>query len=176
MTNSSSETVTVRLVGGPDDWHTRTLDHVTVGELDGSREALGAYLISSHVPPGHPDPGARAVYEPNTDPWPANLWFFRGWIPWAGWDTESRRATEHTRAEVVLDADGLPARWEGPGGVSHRVERILVHWQSVEDPLEPDVWHVRAGGRDWELREHIARWDVGPLPDIPAQDHGDLLG
>ncbi|MFD3688736.1 hypothetical protein ACFWTE_28405, partial [Nocardiopsis sp. NPDC058631] len=72
-TTTPSETVPVRLVGGPADWHGQTLTIHTREELEGPRDALGTYLISSGVPADHPDPGARAVYEPGGCPDPGRV-------------------------------------------------------------------------------------------------------
>lgn len=162
----SPTTATVRLVGGPDDWRGATLAHLSPEELNAPRENLGSYLVSTCVPPGHPDPGARAVYEPDREPAPADVWFFRGWVPWAGWDAETRRATEHQAVDVDLDTDRIPIGWVTDEGERHRVDRVLVHWQATgEDQLAPDVWHVRSNGVDWELRHDVAdMWEAGRLP------------
>jgi len=173
----SPTTATVRLVGGPADWRETTLTHLSPEELAGDRETLGAYLISSCVPLGHPDPGARAVYEPNREPAPADVWFFRGWVPWSTADPESRRADHAQAVDVTLDEDQLPTAWATGDGRRHRVDRILAHWPaSGEDDLGFDVWHVHSGDGDWELRCHAPdMWEAGLLPDIEVQEHDDLL-
>ena len=171
----SPTTATVRLVGGPDDWRGATLTHLSAEELAGPREGLGAYLVSTCVPPGHPDPGARAVYEPNMEPAPADVWFFRGWVPVGPEDTESRTADHHQAVDVTLDSDGLPIEWVEDSGTRHCVDQGLAHWQSTgEDQLGFDVWHVRSHDGDWELRAHPGRWEAGRLPVIKDQEHDDL--
>ena len=161
----SPATAIVRLVGGPDDWRETTLTHLSPEELAGDRETLGAYLVSSCVPLGHPDPGARAVYEPNADPYPPSVWFFRGWVPWWHGDPEERRADHHEQADVEVGGL-LPTEWVTENGIRHRVDRILAHWQaSGDDQLAPDVWHVRSGDQDWELYHHgVDMWEAGRLP------------
>ena len=161
MTNTPSESVSVRLIGGPPDWHEQTLDIYTAADLDAPREELGTYLISSAVPAGHPDPAARADYSPNDSPWPATLWFFRGWIPYSPVDPEARTAEHHHEVQMVVDEDGLPARWADTTGAEHTVDRVLVHWQSEDD--SPDVWQVEATSGVWELRRHGHTWEAGPL-------------
>ena len=162
----SPTTATVRLVGGPDDWRGATLSHLSAEELAGPREGLGAYLLSTCVSHGHPDPGARAVYEPDMGEAPADVWFFRGWVPIGPEDAELRTADHHQAVDVTLDGDGLPVEWTEDTGTRHRVDQVLAHWQSTgEDQLAPDVWHVRSNGMDWELRHYIAdMWEAGPLP------------
>ena len=175
MTNTPSpgpndtDSVTVRLVGGPADWHEATLDIYTAEDLAAPREELGTYLISTGVPAGHPDPAARADYSPNDEPWPAHIWFFRGWIPYSPGDPEAGSAEHHHPVEMVVDGDGLPARWTDHTGATHTVDRVLVHWQSTgEDHLAPDVWQVEAtsphGSGVWELRHHVGdMWEAGPI-------------
>lgn len=177
-TTPSPTTATVRLVGGPDDWHGQALTHLSPEELAAPRENLGSYLISTCVPPGHPDPGARAVYEPDREPARSDVWFFRGWVPWAGWDAETRQAEHHQAVDVTLDTGDIPTGWVTDEGERHQVDRVLAHWQATgEDQLAPDVWHVRSNGVDWELRHDVAdMWEAGQLPDIVAQEHEDLLG
>src|SRR5690625_3998679 len=114
-TPSGSEPVSVRLVGGPADWHEQTLDIYTAEDLSAPREELGTYLISNAVPAGHPDPAARADYSPNDEPWPSTIWFFRGWIPYSPVDPEARHADHHQEVELAVDSDGLPARWTHHG-------------------------------------------------------------
>ncbi|MFJ6022955.1 hypothetical protein ACIQFP_26725 [Nocardiopsis alba] len=175
-TTTPSPTVIVRLIGGPDDWRDRTLTHVTADELTGPRESLGSYLISSCVPHGHPDPGARAVYEPNADPWPITTWFFRGWFPYGPHDLESRFSGRGVPVDVETD-DGLPTGWVTDEGERHNVERILAHWQAnPENDLAADVWHVASDdGSDYELLSHPGHWEAGQLPAVEAQEHDDLL-
>ncbi|MFC9941360.1 hypothetical protein [Nocardiopsis alba] len=169
-TTTPSPTAAVRLIGGPADWSGKTLTHMTVDELAGPRESLGSYLISSHVPADHPDLGARAVYEPNGERWPADLWFFRGWAPAGPEDAELRTADQVVPVDVETDTVGIPTEWVTDEGERHRVERILAHWQaSGEDQLAPDVWHVRtASGTDHELREHPGHWEAGHLTNNGA--------
>src|SRR5699024_2536725 len=165
-TTTPSATVPVRLVGGPADWHEATLTVHTAAELADPRESLGTYLISNHVPEGHPDPGARAVFEPDAEPATADVWFFRGWFPYGPDDPEHRRADHHEPVDVDVDGH-LPAGWTTDDGGRHRVDRILAHWQaSGAAQLAPDVWHVRADGADWELLSHPGRWQAGPLPEV----------
>lgn len=166
-TTTPSTTTAVRLVGGPDDWHGQVLTHVSAAELAGPRDALGGYLISSHVPDGHPNPGARAVYEPDREPAPSTIWFFRGWVPWSPADPESRRADRHQAVDVTLDTDDIPAGWATDDGSRQRVDRVLAHWQATgEDDLGFDVWHVRSEEADWELRHHAPdMWEAGRLSD-----------
>ena len=168
----SPTTATVRLVGGPDDWRGATLNHLSAEELARPRESLGAYLVSTCVPQSHPDPGARAVYEPDTEPAPAGIWFFRGWVPAGPEDAESRTADHHQAVDVTLDSDGLPIEWIEGTGTRHRVDQGLAHWEaSGEDQLAPDVWHVRSGGQDWELRRDVAdMWEAGLLPVVKEHD------
>lgn len=174
-TTTPSATVPVRLIGGPDDWHGQDLTIHTAAELAGPREALGTYLSSNHVPEGHPDPGARAVYEPDAEPAPATLWFFRGWFPYGPHDLENRTADQHAPADIETD-DGLPTGWVTDEGERHRVERILAHWEGAsENDLAADVWHVRSGGADYELRAHPGHWEAGRLPEIEALENEDLL-
>lgn len=174
-TSTSPLIAPVHLVGGPDDWHGRTLDIYTPADLAAPRDTLGTYLISDGVPRSHPDPGARAVYSPN-DALPAALWFFRGWFPSSPSDPEHRQADELAPvSSVALDAWSLPTGWEHQG-VRHTVARVLAHWQA-EDNLAA-LWHVRAAeegspGRDWALRqEQDGQWSAGPLPAI--EDDVDL--
>jgi len=174
-----SAVVPVRLIGGPEDWHGATLSTHTAQELAGPREDLGTYLISSHVPHDHPDPGARAVYEPDAEPGRADLWFFRGWVPLEPADAESRSPEREVDLEVHVDDDGLPvaivAR-EVPDDVI-RVVRVLAHWQaSGQDQLAPEgVWHVATRDGDWYLASHLGdRWTGGPLPALQERG-GDLL-
>ena len=132
----SPTTAIVRLVGGPDDWRETTLTHLSPEELAGDRETLGAYLVSSCVPPGHPDPGARAVYEPNADPYPPSVWFFRGWGP--GGTETPKRADHHEQADVEV---GVSQPSGSPKTASATVRSDLAHWQaSGDDQLAPDVW------------------------------------
>ena len=130
------------------------------------------YLVSTCVPPGHPDPGARAVYEPDREPAPADVWFFRGWVPAGPADAESRTADHHQPVDVSLDGDGLPIEWVEDNGARHRVDQGLAHWEATgEDQLAPDVWHVRSNGVDWELRHDVADvWEAGLLPVIEERD------
>lgn len=175
-TPSTTTTAAVRLVGGPDDWHGQVLTHVSAAELAGPREALGGYLVSDCVPADHPDPGARAVYEPDPEPASATIWCFRGWVPsWSG-DSELRRADHHQAVDVTLDGDQLPIAWATGDGGRRRVDRILAHWPATgEDDLGFDVWQVRSGDGDWELRHHLGdRWEAGLLPAIEHQEHDDL--
>ncbi|WP_047870457.1 hypothetical protein [Nocardiopsis sp. RV163] len=169
---TSVATVSVRLVGGPDDWHDKTLDGIyTAGDLAGSRDSLGTYLISSSVPAGHSDPGARAVYEPNDVPFPADVWFFRGWVPSSPADPE-RRTPEHLVDVEVSTVGGVPQEWVDADG-AHYVLRILAHWQATgEDQLAPDVWHVATTrGADIALHRHIGDvWQAGPLPALQDQE------
>lgn len=167
--------VTVRLVGGPDDWHERTLDHV-ISPLAGPRDALGAYLISAHVPPGHPDPAARAIYEPDVDPsMPADVWWFRGWFPTA----PEVEVTGRTAVDgVVTDKLGVPVYWhrDGDAEAIFEASRLLTHWEAEQD--RPAVWRVRALAPDgstgeWELCEAAGEWTAGPLPHV-LQEHDDF--
>lgn len=162
---TSSPTTAVRLVGGPDDWHEQHLDHLTEADLQAPRESLGGYLISSGVPAGHPDPGARAVYEPDAEPASVTVWFFRGWVPVGPTDLELRRPDHHQAATVTLDEDQLPAAWSTDDGGRHRVDRVLAHWEANgEDDLGFDAWHVRSEEADWELRCHAPdMWEAGLL-------------
>ena len=169
-TPSGSEPVSVRLVGGPADWHEQTLDIYTAEDLAAPREELGTYLISEAVPAGHPDPAARADYSPNYGDWPVTLWFFRGWIPYSPWDPEAGSAEHHHPVEMTVDGDGLPARWvDHTGQATHTVDRVLVHWQSTGEAIDsPDVWQVEAtsphGSGVWELRWYVGgSWEAGPL-------------
>ncbi|MET9713345.1 hypothetical protein [Nocardiopsis alba] len=171
-----NETVPVRLIGGPDDWHGQDLTIHTAAELAGPREALGTYLISNHVPAGHPDPGARAVFEPDSEPAPATTWFFRGWFPYGPHDLENRTADQIVPVDVESDEEGLPTGWVTDEGERHRVDRILAHWQAnLEDDLGFGVWHVRSGGADYELRAHPGHWEAGRLPEVEVQEHDDTL-
>jgi hypothetical protein len=175
--NNTPPTATVRLVGGPDDWRGKTLDHLTAADLDSPRESLGSYLISNCVPDGHPDPGARAVYEPNAEPAPVGVWFFRGWFPVGSADAELRTADQHEPVDVETDDDGLPTGWVTDEGERSRVQRILAHWEGPsENDLAVDVWHVRSDGADYELLSHPGHWEAGRLPEIEVQEHEDLLG
>jgi len=165
----ASATVSVRLIGGPADWHGQTLNIHTAEDLAAPRETLGAYLISSGVPASHPDPGARAVYEPDDEPGLADVWFFRGWVPVGPDDPEQLRADHVEDVEMVLDDDGLPVSWIGLVGGAVAVDRVHAHWQATgEGHLAPDVWQVQATGeagpRMWELRDHLGdRWEAGPI-------------
>lgn len=172
-----SPVVPVRLIGGPEDWHGTTLDIYTEQELAAPRESLGAYLISDHVPLGHPDPGARAVFEPNARPAPADLWFFRGWVPVGPTDAEHRSPEREADLDVHVDDDGLPVAVVDRAVPSDviRVVRVLAHWQaSGEDHLAPDVWHVLTRDGDWGLFRHLGdRWTGGRLPDLQDHEHED---
>lgn len=169
MTNTPSEPTPVRLVGGPLDWHEVTLDIYTAQDLAAPRATLGTCLISNAVPAGHPDPGARANYSPNTGPWPANLWFFRGWVPYAPVDPEEQHAEQLKDVDLVVDTDRLPARWTDHAGTEYRVDRVFAHWQATgENDLAPDVWQVEAtssqGSGVWELHRHVGdMWEAGPM-------------
>ncbi|MBB5495803.1 hypothetical protein [Nocardiopsis metallicus] len=178
-TNTPSAAVPVRLIGGPDDWHGQTLSHMTATELEAPREALGSYLVSNCVPATHPDPGARAVYEPNAEPWPCTLWFFRGWVPFGPGDPEGRIATHLFDVDVVTDHEGIPLSWsEQESGEAGTVTRVLAHWEATgEDDLGADVWHVATGaGPDVVLRRYVGDlWEAGPLPTLEAPEHDDPL-
>ena len=166
----------VLLVGGPDDWHLRTLTQMTPEELAGPREELGVQMVSTRVPHDHPDRGARAFYEPAREPAPVNIWFFRGWVPWSGWDAETRRATEHQAVDVAVDDHGIPTHWTDEHDDRHFVDRTLVYWDATgESDLGFDVWHVRSHDGDWELRAHPGHWEAGRLPDIEDQEHDELI-
>lgn len=181
---ASVQHVPVLLVGGPPDWDGKTLSGVyTQADLTGPRESLGTYLISSGVPDDHPDPGARAVYEPAPEPGAANVWFFRGWFPVGPHDPELRTPARETDVDVVLARYGLPAAFTpvGTPGETLSVQRVLAHWSATgEDDLAPDVWHVATpAGADWCLSDHGGgRWTGGELPALPParQEHPDLLG
>lgn len=172
MTNSSSETVTVRLVGGPDDWHGHTLDIYTADDLSLPRAELGTYLISDHVPAGMEDPAARAVYSPDEAPGaPADVWWFRGWFPTCPAAPEHTEATDRDAVDgVVTDRLGTPVYWsqaeQGTDAI-FEASRLLVHWEAEQD--QPAVWRVRALAPDgstgaWELCEAGGEWTAGPLP------------
>ena len=183
MTNSSSETVTVRLVGGPDDWHGHTLDIYTAEDLTAPRTELGTYLISAHVPAGMADPAARAVYSPDEAPdAPADVWWFRGWLPTCPAAPEHTEATGRDAVDgVVTDALGAPVYWirDGdPAEAIHETSRLLVHWEAEQDL--PAVWRVRALAPDgstgaWELCEAGGEWTAGLLPHLPQRDDVDDL-
>lgn len=173
MTTNPSETVTVRLVGGPDDWHERTLDHLTADELAQPRESLGAYLVSDHVPEGMADPAARASYSPDTHPQaPAHVWWFRGWVPTCPAAPEHLEITARAAVDgVATDRMGAPVYWHQEGqegtGAIFEADRLLVHWEAEE--AQPAVWRVRALAPDgstgaWELCEAGGEWTAGPLP------------
>lgn len=172
-TTPSPTSIEVHLVGGPDDWHGATLTHVSAEELDGPREALDAYLISSHVPEDHPAPAALANYGPNLDTgWSARMWFFRGWTPPGPSDPEHRRAEHHQGVDVEVDSEGLVASWITDDGTRHRVDRVLVHQEaSGEDDLAPGTWHVRSvAGEEWELLAHPGHWEAGMLPAMELSE------
>ncbi len=80
MLGLMAEQMDVEMVGGPDDWRGRTVRMPV--DLDGPREALGAYLISDDTPPRGDDEDIdpRAIYAPDVDGDPL-VWIFRGWIP-----------------------------------------------------------------------------------------------
>ena len=148
----SPTTATVRLVGGPDDWRGATLNHLSAEELAAPRESLGAYLVSTCVPKSHPDPGARAVYEPNLRPAPAHVWFFRGWVPAGPADAELRIADHHQAVDVTLDDDQLPTAWATDDGGRHRgLARTL-------DELTVGVlgWLARSARSDLEALALVA--------------------
>ncbi|WP_017590794.1 hypothetical protein [Nocardiopsis ganjiahuensis] len=173
---TSSTAPTVRLIGGPPDWDGQVLTHVTEAELAGPRAALGGYLVSSCVPAGHPDPGARAAYEPGNEPLSPGLWFFQGWVPYWSQASDERRGEHHELVGVESDADYLPVAWVDDDGARHQIDRILVHRPATgEDDLAPDAWHVRSGERDWELLyEFPDHWRAAPLPAIEDQEHDGL--
>lgn len=176
-TTTPSQTPTVRLIGGPDDWDGEIMTHVSAAELAGPRAALGGYLVSNRVPHGHPDPGARAAYEPSNEPIPAHLWLFQGWVPYWPEAPEERRGQGHALVDVECDADHLPVSWVDEAGGRHRIDRVLVHLPATgEDDLAPNMWHVRSSEQDWELlHEAPDRWRAAPLPAIDDQEHEDLL-
>lgn len=169
MTNTPSEPIPVRLIGGPLDWHEATLDIYTAQDLAVPRATLGTCLISNAVSAGHPDLGPRANYSPNTAPWPAHLWFFRGWEPYAPVDPEDQHAEQLQHVDLVVDTDELPEQWTDRLGAEHRGDRIFAHWQATgENDLAPDVWQVEAassqGSRVWELHHHASEmWEAGPM-------------
>lgn len=177
---TAAETVPVRLLGGPADWHRRVLtDLYTDADLSGPRERLGTYLISSGVPADHPDPGARAVYEPDAEPAPSDLWFFRGWFPAGPTDPEHRTPDHEVDLVVTVDGEGLPTALTPAGGEAVPVDRVLAHWEGTgEDDLGPEgVWHVATPAGDWCLSRHLGdRWTGGALPAVPParQEHPDL--
>ncbi|WP_019635048.1 hypothetical protein [Actinomadura atramentaria] len=81
---STTQTVTVTLVGGPADWRGRELE-MPRGDVYGCpREDVGAYLVTAHPPErgeGH-DPDPRADYSPALDESsPRTVWQFWGWVP-----------------------------------------------------------------------------------------------
>lgn len=161
----SPSMTTVRLVGGPDDWREQTLTHLTETDLAGPRDSLGAYLVSSLVPADHPDPGARAVYEPDVEPGSPRVWFFRGWSPFSPTGAELRTADHRQGVDVILDGDQIPTEWVTDAGDRYRVDRILGHWEATgENDLAPDWWHIRSASRDWELLAHPGHWEAGLLP------------
>lgn len=154
------------LIGGPDDWH----GHLHAADLTTPREDQGTYLITNGVPTTHPDPGARAVYEPDDHPdAPAYRWYFRGFFPIAPDAHENRNPTTTEPAAVALGEHDLPAIVVTDTG-EYTVDRILAHWQA-DTTTDPAVWHVTTTGPegrlDWQLEEHPAhRWTAGTLPPV----------
>jgi hypothetical protein len=148
----------VRLVGGPDDWHGQTITGVyTAADLAGPRETLGTHLITSGVPDGHPDPGARAVYTPDPDPADVERWYFRGWHP----AVPARRAASRAPAEVELDAHGEPVAWS-VAGQRVALVRVEVHWAALDG--EPAEWLVRGDDdRVWDLVGTDDGWTAGTI-------------
>lgn len=176
-TDPSSKNVDVYLVGGPDDWHGHTLDIYTADDLSLPRAELGTYLISDHVPAGMEDPAARAVYSPDEAPdAPADVWWFRGWLPTCPAAPEHTEATDRDAVDgVVTDRLGTPVYWsqaeQGTDAI-FEASRLLVHWEAEQD--QPAVWRVRALAPDgstgaWELCEAGGEWTAGPLPTPDSQ-------
>lgn len=173
MSETDPITTDVLLLGGPDDWHEKTLSGLySAADLAGPREDLGTYLISNGVPQGHSDPGARAVYTPSLDPgMPPHVWFFRGWMPASSAGPEHQRPTAHEDHVAVMYGQwGVPVTWEGPG--PHEATRLLAHWEAEEG--RPAIWRVRGTGPDgeqgvWEIHEHGDRTTAGRVPD-PVED------
>jgi hypothetical protein len=88
MTNTSSpapdDPVTVRLVGGPPDWHGQTLDYLRHEIEDAEFEDLGGVYIvdGAHIPPRRldEDEAPRAHYAPVSQE-DRYTWEFVGWVP-----------------------------------------------------------------------------------------------
>ena len=157
-------TTHVLLVGGPDDWH----GHLHTADTAEPRQDQGTYLITNGVPNTHPDPGARAVYEPDTAAH-EHVWFFRGFVPAAPDAAENRRPAETVPAAVALGEHDLPAVLVTDGG-EYTIARVLAHWQGATDD-QPAIWHVSTTGPegrlDWELAGYPAhRWSAGTLAPV----------
>ena len=174
-----ADTVPVRLVGGPLDWHGQVLDDMyTADDLAGPREELETYLPSDHVPRDHPDPGALALYAPDDAPARPDVWHFRRWVPdWPG--SAERRRPAAVRELAVDTDDGLPAAVTDPArpGDRVRVVRVLAHWEHPAGGGRTDIWHVATRDGDMHLEHRPGRgWAGGALPAAPpAQEHADLL-
>lgn len=139
----------------------------TGADLTRPREDVGTALLSEHVPEGHPDPGARALYEPDAEPAIPSVWYFRGWVPdWPG-SAERRRPTAVHALAVDVDDDGLPTAFTAPARPSDRVRvvRVLAHWDHITDDGDAvDVWHVVTRDGDHHLEHHfVDGWAGGVL-------------
>lgn len=168
MNDHPSDALPIRLIGGPEDWHGQVLDdHYAGADLAGPREELGAVLASVCVPSDHPDPDARALYEPDDEPAIPSRWFFRGWVPdWPG-SAERRRPADLRELAVEVDDDGLPIALTDPARPEDRVRviRVLAHWDRIAGTGDAlDIWHVLTRDGDRHLEHRIGQgWTGGPL-------------
>lgn len=89
-TDSPTDTIVVRLVGGPAFWHQEYLTYTRAEIEDVPFEDLGAYLKVpefDQLPPRpeHEDPNPDAHYAP-VEGGPRDVWFFQSWVPWSDSD------------------------------------------------------------------------------------------
>lgn len=172
-------TVPVRMVGGPDDWHNQLIEGFYTGtDLAGPREDLEVFLPTDHGPQGHPDPDALAVYRPDGEPARPDVWFFRGWMPdWPG-SPEHRRPQAVRDLAVDVDNDGLPTALTDPTRPADRVRvvRVLAHWDRTTETGDAlDIWHVLTRDGDHHLEHRLGEgWVGGVLPPLSPGQHDFL--
>ncbi|WP_017596437.1 hypothetical protein [Nocardiopsis potens] len=152
--------VEVVLLGGPPDWHGRTLSMPASAAV---RESAGAHLISDHTPHRtmEEDTDPRAVYDPDPAPAPQRVWWFRGWLPASTTRMEWVRPSPADRepVEATLDGHGAPAAWTAPDGTRWAVDRLQVHWVYEGEGAaggDVGVWQVRAHSS----AEQAAVWEL----------------
>lgn len=162
------EQVEVLLLGGPPDWHGRTLPMPASAAV---RESAGAYLISDHTPhrdPDTEDTDPRAVYDPDPAPADVRVWWFRGWFPASTVRAEWTRPSPADRrpVEAALDGHGAPESWTLPDGTRWDVDRLQVHWVYEGEGArggDVGVWQVRAAH---ETTREAAVWELVCDPGV----------
>jgi hypothetical protein len=163
----SPDTVPVRLLGGPDDCHGKTLTAYTREDLSKPRHDLGVCLPANGTSDGRSDSGAGAFFSPDDSPAPVDVWFYRCLFPFDLAEPVPLLADRHQElSDLATDADGVPARWTIPDQSEAKTQRLLLHWEAGNVPkTRPAVWVVRAvaTGVKWELLHHADGQWVGAL-------------